>query len=153
MGAREHRWVSILEGPPPEQEIRRDVRWVSILEGPPPGQEIVLRGILAAGLRGPRNGRGGPASLAAPLRRFNSLGIALLVHFAVAFAFLFIVVFGRLADAGFLSVSMADLPERQEAREEAPPAEPTTKECPFCLSTIPIKATRCAYCISELSVR
>jgi large conductance mechanosensitive channel len=34
--------------------------------------------------------------------------------------------------------------------EEAPPAEPTTKECPFCLSTIPIKATRCAYCTSEL---
>ena len=35
--------------------------------------------------------------------------------------------------------------------EEAPPAEPTTKECPFCLSTIPIKATRCAFCTSELS--
>jgi large conductance mechanosensitive channel len=34
--------------------------------------------------------------------------------------------------------------------EEAPPAEPTTKECPFCLSTIPIKATRCAHCTSEL---
>ena len=36
--------------------------------------------------------------------------------------------------------------------EEAPPAEPTTKECPFCLSTIPIKATRCAFCTSELPV-
>lgn len=36
-------------------------------------------------------------------------------------------------------------------REEvAPPAEPTTKECPHCYSTIPIKATRCAYCTSEL---
>lgn len=31
------------------------------------------------------------------------------------------------------------------------PAEPTTKECPYCLSTIPIKATRCAHCTSELS--
>jgi len=30
--------------------------------------------------------------------------------------------------------------------------EPTTKECPFCLSTISIKATRCAHCISDLSV-
>ncbi len=28
--------------------------------------------------------------------------------------------------------------------------EPTTKECPHCLSTIPIKATRCAFCASEL---
>jgi large conductance mechanosensitive channel len=34
--------------------------------------------------------------------------------------------------------------------EEAPPAEPTTKECPHCLSTVPIKATRCAHCTSEL---
>ena len=37
-------------------------------------------------------------------------------------------------------------------KEEAPPAEPTTKECPKCLSVIPIKATRCAFCTSELSV-
>ena len=34
--------------------------------------------------------------------------------------------------------------------EEAAPAEPTTKECPHCLSSIPIKATRCAHCTSEL---
>ena len=34
--------------------------------------------------------------------------------------------------------------------EEAPPAEPTTKECPFCLSSISIKATRCPNCTSEL---
>ena len=32
-------------------------------------------------------------------------------------------------------------------KEEAPPA---TKECPHCLSTIPIKATRCGHCTSEL---
>jgi large conductance mechanosensitive channel len=37
-----------------------------------------------------------------------------------------------------------------EAPEEAAPAEPTTKECPFCLSTINIKATRCPNCTSEL---
>ncbi|TSA00125.1 MAG: large-conductance mechanosensitive channel protein MscL [Deltaproteobacteria bacterium] len=35
-------------------------------------------------------------------------------------------------------------------KEEAPAAAPTTKECPHCLSTIPIKATRCAHCTSEL---
>jgi len=29
-------------------------------------------------------------------------------------------------------------------------ALPTTKECPHCLSTIPIKATRCGHCTSEL---
>jgi large conductance mechanosensitive channel len=36
--------------------------------------------------------------------------------------------------------------------EPAPaPAEPTTKECPYCLSSVPIKAVRCAHCTSALS--
>ena len=35
-------------------------------------------------------------------------------------------------------------------KEAAPPAVPTTKECPHCLSTVPIKATRCGHCTSEL---
>jgi len=32
----------------------------------------------------------------------------------------------------------------------APAAEPTTKECPHCFTNIPIKATRCPHCTSEL---
>ena len=39
---------------------------------------------------------------------------------------------------------------RLKKEEEAPPAEPTTKECPLCLSTIPIKASRCGHCTSEV---
>jgi large conductance mechanosensitive channel len=39
---------------------------------------------------------------------------------------------------------------RLKREEELPPEEPTTKDCPFCLSSIPIKATRCAHCTSEL---
>jgi large conductance mechanosensitive channel len=35
-------------------------------------------------------------------------------------------------------------------KEEAPPTEPTTKDCPFCLSVIPIKAVRCGHCTSDL---
>jgi len=35
-------------------------------------------------------------------------------------------------------------------KEEQAPAEPTTKECPYCFSTIPLKATRCPHCTSEL---
>ena len=35
-------------------------------------------------------------------------------------------------------------------KEEAPPPEPTTKDCPHCLTTIPIKATRCPACTSDL---
>jgi len=30
-----------------------------------------------------------------------------------------------------------------------PQASPTTKDCPYCLSSIPIKATRCGHCTSE----
>ena len=39
---------------------------------------------------------------------------------------------------------------RLKRQAEAPPAEPTTKECPLCRSSIPIKAVRCAYCTAEL---
>lgn len=35
-------------------------------------------------------------------------------------------------------------------KKAPPPADPTTKDCPHCLSSIPIKATRCAHCTSEL---
>ena len=37
-------------------------------------------------------------------------------------------------------------------RGEAPP-DPTTKECPECLSTIPIAARRCAHCTSPVTPR
>jgi large conductance mechanosensitive channel len=37
----------------------------------------------------------------------------------------------------------------QPETEEAPP-EPTTKECPECLSQIPVEARRCAYCTTVL---
>lgn len=39
---------------------------------------------------------------------------------------------------------------RLTKKEEAPPAEPTTKECPRCYSSIPLRATRCPHCTSEL---
>jgi large conductance mechanosensitive channel len=35
-------------------------------------------------------------------------------------------------------------------QQPAPAAAPTTKECPFCLSSIAPKATRCAYCTSQM---
>ena len=38
--------------------------------------------------------------------------------------------------------------EKMKKEEEAAPA--TTKTCPFCQSEIPIKATRCPQCTSEL---
>ena len=38
---------------------------------------------------------------------------------------------------------------KQEAAEEAKKA-PTTKACPYCCEEIPVKATRCPHCTSEL---
>jgi len=35
-------------------------------------------------------------------------------------------------------------------KKPAPVAAPTTKDCPQCLSTIPIKATKCAHCTSSV---
>ena len=39
---------------------------------------------------------------------------------------------------------------RMKREPEAPPAEPVTRECPFCLFEIPLKASRCPHCTSEL---
>jgi large conductance mechanosensitive channel len=39
----------------------------------------------------------------------------------------------------------------QAPKKVAAPAAPTTKECPRCFSAIPIKATRCPNCTSELT--
>jgi large conductance mechanosensitive channel len=38
-----------------------------------------------------------------------------------------------------------------QKEEEEAPAEPTEKDCPHCFTAIPIKATRCPHCTSELS--
>jgi large conductance mechanosensitive channel len=41
---------------------------------------------------------------------------------------------------------------QMKRKEVAPAPVPTTKECQYCLSVIPIKATRCPHCTSELSI-
>ena len=51
-----------------------------------------------------------------------------------------------IAFAIFLIVRLASRMQKEEA-----PGEPTTKECPHCISTIPINATRCPNCTSQLA--
>jgi large conductance mechanosensitive channel len=58
-----------------------------------------------------------------------------------------IISFLIIAFAVFLIIRNVNKMKREA---EEPPAEPTTKDCPFCFSTIPIKATRCGFCTSEL---
>ncbi|HMK42899.1 MAG TPA: large conductance mechanosensitive channel protein MscL [Dissulfurispiraceae bacterium] len=50
-----------------------------------------------------------------------------------------------LAFSVFMVVKSVNAMKKQEA-----PAAPTTKDCPFCFTAIPIKATRCPNCTSEL---
>ena len=45
----------------------------------------------------------------------------------------------------FIVLQIAKLRKTQE-----PPAPPSTKECPYCMSAIAIKATRCPHCTSEV---
>ncbi|RMH89451.1 MAG: large conductance mechanosensitive channel protein MscL [Calditrichaeota bacterium] len=52
-----------------------------------------------------------------------------------------------IAFAIFLVIQQMNKLKKQE---EAKPEAPTTKECPRCFTTIPIKATRCPNCTSEL---
>jgi large conductance mechanosensitive channel len=47
----------------------------------------------------------------------------------------------------FLLIRQVNKLKRQP---EVAAAVPTTKECPYCLSVIPVKAVRCPHCTSEL---
>jgi large conductance mechanosensitive channel len=58
-----------------------------------------------------------------------------------------IISFAIVAVAVFMVIKAMN---KMQGPEEVPAAEPTTKECPYCLSTIAIKATRCPNCTSEL---
>ena len=40
---------------------------------------------------------------------------------------------------------------RMKRKAEAPAPAPTTKDCPFCATAVPLKAVRCPYCTSELA--
>jgi large conductance mechanosensitive channel len=56
-----------------------------------------------------------------------------------------IIDFVIVAFAVFLIVKQINRLQR-----EKPAEAPVTKECPFCLSAVPLKATRCPNCTSEL---
>lgn len=55
-----------------------------------------------------------------------------------------------MAFAVFLLVRSINRLRNQSEKQAAPAAAPQTKECPFCLSTIPSKAVRCPNCTSQL---
>lgn len=51
----------------------------------------------------------------------------------------------------FLLVRQINRLQREAAPEPETAIEPETKECPYCYTTIPVQATRCPHCTSDLS--
>lgn len=49
----------------------------------------------------------------------------------------------------FILIKQMNNLQKRFAAEEAPP-DPTTKDCPFCATEIPVSATRCPHCTSAL---
>ena len=62
-----------------------------------------------------------------------------------------IVQFLIVAFAIFLLVRAVNRLRRSPEAAEAAPAVPATRECPYCLSTIPLKASRCSHCTSQVT--
>ncbi len=60
-----------------------------------------------------------------------------------------VISFVIVAFAVFMLIKSINRLKREE--EAAPPEEPTTRDCPFCFTTISLKATRCPQCTSEIS--
>jgi large conductance mechanosensitive channel len=58
-----------------------------------------------------------------------------------------IISFLIIAFSAFVLIKSVNRLKREEA---AAPSVPTTRECPFCFSQVPLKATRCAFCTSDL---
>lgn len=50
----------------------------------------------------------------------------------------------------FVVVKAANAASALYKKKPEPPKSPTTKICPYCQTEIPIKATRCPHCTSEL---
>jgi large conductance mechanosensitive channel len=64
------------------------------------------------------------------------------INFVISFIVIAAVVF-------FLVVQPLNKLQARAARNKKP-EDPTDKKCPECLSTIPVNATRCAFCTSKL---
>jgi large conductance mechanosensitive channel len=85
--------------------------------------------------------KAGPYATLADAQASGAVAIAYGVFLNAIISFLIV------AFAVFLLVKGINRIKREK---EAPPAEVTTKECPHCCLQIPLKATRCPSCTSQI---
>jgi len=83
----------------------------------------------------------GPYATLAAAQEAGAVTISYGVFFNAVISFLIV------AFAVFLLIRSIN---NLKAEEEEAPADPTTKECGFCFTEIPIQATRCPNCTSEV---
>jgi len=83
----------------------------------------------------------GPYAALADAKAAGAVTISYGLFFNAVISFLIV------AFAVFLLIRSINKLKREE---EVAPAEPTTKECPKCFSTISIKASRCPNCTSDV---
>jgi large conductance mechanosensitive channel len=69
------------------------------------------------------------------------IGIGSFINAVIAFLIIALIVF-------FLIVKPMNV--LLERARNAPPVDPSEKQCPYCLTNVPIAATRCSACTSDL---
>jgi large conductance mechanosensitive channel len=82
-------------------------------------------------------------ALSIPLYGKNALLVGAFINALIGFLITAAVVYF------FVVRPVAVLQERFIPHHEE--AAPTTRDCPYCLSAVPVKATRCAFCTSQLA--
>jgi len=73
-----------------------------------------------------------------------TINYGLFINTIVSFLIIAVVLF-------FLIRAFVHARNRLESKKEVALATPATKECPYCLSQVPVGAKKCAYCTSELT--
>ena len=74
-----------------------------------------------------------------------TLNVGVFINVVISFLIVAFAVFILIKAINELQAKMD-----KKAAAEAAKAEPTTKECPYCCTQIPVHATRCPNCTSEL---
>ena len=90
----------------------------------------------------PTTGNQNLATLAVPLYGGGKLLVGDFVNAIISFLIVAAVIYF------FVVRPVTALQDRFLPKKE--PEAPQTRDCPFCLSTVPLKATRCAYCTAQL---